>query len=177
MAANTPDTVISIDDPSLVLLIGPAGAGKSTFASRHFAPTEIVSSDRMRGMISDDESDQSVTRQAFRLLHILTRMRLALSRMTVIDATSIQAESRSSLIRLARGYSVPTVAIVFDHSLETCLSNNLRRSHRIVNEEAVRRQHAAMSGILDRLESEGHAAIHRIDQDSRVAVIRSVARL
>jgi len=168
-------TIIEIDQPSLVLLIGPAGAGKSTFAARHFRPTEIVSSDRLRGMISDDEADQSVTHQAFRLLHMLTRMRLAIGKTTVIDATNILPESRSPLLAIAAARRVPVIAIVFDVSLELCLANNRKRSLRIVDEDAVRCQFAEMAGILESLEREGYARIFRLDDSTvdRVSVTRS----
>lgn len=66
----------------LVLLIGPSGPGKSTFARKHFKPAEVVAWDICRGMVSDDENDQSVTPQAFGLLHFILRRRLALGRFT-----------------------------------------------------------------------------------------------
>jgi protein phosphatase len=39
---------ITIPELSLVALVGVSGSGKSTFADRHFARTEIVSSDLCR---------------------------------------------------------------------------------------------------------------------------------
>ena len=36
---------LTIPDYCLVVLIGASGSGKSTFAARHFLPTEVVSSD------------------------------------------------------------------------------------------------------------------------------------
>ena len=63
---------LRIPNPSLVVLCGPAGSGKSTFAARHFPPTAIVSSDRCRAMLADDERDLSVSPEAFRLFHTIT---------------------------------------------------------------------------------------------------------
>lgn len=60
---------INIPEPSLVVLIGPSGCGKSTFARKHFGPFEVVSSDYCRGLVSNDENDQTVTEHAFDMLH------------------------------------------------------------------------------------------------------------
>src|SRR5271155_4252380 len=97
---------ITIPELSLVLLIGPSGSGKSTFARTHFKPTEILSSDFCRGLVADDEKDQTVTGEAFEILHFIVRKRLTLGRLTVIDATNVQPESRKSLVELAREFHV-----------------------------------------------------------------------
>lgn len=60
---------LTIPDFSLVLMMGASGSGKSTFAARQFVPTEILSSDRCRGMVADDESDQAATGDAFDVLY------------------------------------------------------------------------------------------------------------
>ncbi|MGH9799116.1 MAG: AAA family ATPase, partial [Blastocatellia bacterium] len=111
---------IEIPDPSLVLLIGSSGAGKSTFAAHHFQPSEVVSSDRCRAMIRDDESDQMINSEAFGLLHHIARLRLQQRRLTVIDATNLQFGARRPLLRMARAYRMPMVAVVFRISLENC---------------------------------------------------------
>src|SRR6266487_4589453 len=95
---------ISIPNLSLVVLIGPSGSGKSTFARKHFLPTEVLSSDACRGMVSDDQNNQAVTNDAFDVLHFIAAKRLALGKMTVIDATNVQPESRKPLVQLARQY-------------------------------------------------------------------------
>jgi protein phosphatase len=105
---------ISIPELALIVSVGPSNAGKSTFARTHFKPTEVLSSDFCRGLVSDDENDQSATNEAFDLLHYIARKRLAAGRLTVIDATNVQAESRKPLIALAREYHVLPIALVFD---------------------------------------------------------------
>ena len=94
-----------IDVPALclVVLIGASGSGKSTFARRHFAPTEVISSDFCRGLVADDENDQSASRDAFDVLHYIAGKRLAAGRLTVIDATNVQPEARKQLIAIAQG--------------------------------------------------------------------------
>jgi len=101
---------INIPKLSLVVLVGPSGSGKSTFARRHFRPTEILSSDSCRAMVSDDENDQSVTKDAFEVLRFVAGKRLALGRLTVIDATNVQPEARRPLVELARREGWPVLA-------------------------------------------------------------------
>ncbi len=93
---------VTIPDLSLVVLIGASGSGKSTFARTHFLPTETVSSDACRALVSDDENNQSATNDAFDVLHYIVGKRLAAGRLSVVDATNVQAEARLSL--LARGH-------------------------------------------------------------------------
>src|SRR6187455_2930477 len=115
---------LKIPKLSLVVLIGPSGAGKSTFARRHFLPTEVLSSDACRGMVSDDENSQAVTNEAFALLHYIAAQRLALGRLTVIDATNVQAEARRPLIDLARKYHCLPVAVVLNLPERICQERN-----------------------------------------------------
>lgn len=105
---------IVIPELALVVLVGPSGSGKSSFARRHFAPTEVLSSDTCRGFVSDDENDQSATKAAFEVLHFIAGKRLASRRLTVVDATSVKPEDRRPLVELARSHDVLPVAIVLD---------------------------------------------------------------
>src|SRR5258707_15636702 len=105
---------ISIPNLSFIGLIGPSGSGNSTFARKHFLPTEILSSDACRAMVSDEENNQAVTNDAFAVLHFIAAKRLALGRLTVIDATNVQPESRKPFVELARQHHSLPVAIVLD---------------------------------------------------------------
>src|SRR5215218_1238342 len=93
---------LTIPELSLVVLVGVSGSGKSTFAARHFAPTQVLSSDVCRGLVADDENDQAASPDAFDVLHYIAGKRLRAGRLTVVDATNVQVESRRSLIELAR---------------------------------------------------------------------------
>ena len=120
MAQTAPgDIEISLPHLALLVLAGPSGAGKSTFAARHFTPTQVVSSDRMRALISDDETDQSVSGPAFELLHDLVGKRLAAGRLTVVDSTALRAQARRDLLRIGQRYNVPVILLVFRADRET----------------------------------------------------------
>src|SRR5213596_379012 len=105
---------LTVPELSLVVLISPSGAGKSSFARKHFKPTEVLSSDYCRGLVSDDENSQAATNDAFEVLHFIVAKRLAAGKLTVIDATNVQSEARKPIIALARQYLCLPVAIVFD---------------------------------------------------------------
>ena len=59
---------IEIPEFCLVAMVGATSSGKSSFALKHFKPTEVLSSDFFRGMVADDENDQTVSTDAFDLL-------------------------------------------------------------------------------------------------------------
>ena len=95
-------TKLAVPELSLVVLVGVTGSGKSTFARTHFKPTEVLSSDFCRGLVCDDDNDQAATKDAFEVLHFIAGKRLTAGRLTVVDATNVQAEARKELIALAR---------------------------------------------------------------------------
>jgi polynucleotide kinase-phosphatase len=133
---------------SLVVLIGPSGAGKSTFASRHFKPTEVLSSDFFRGLVRDDEAAQDATDDAFAALEFIARKRLAAGLLTVIDATNVTDEARQKWVALAREFHVVPVAIVFDVSVSQCVERNDGRPNRAHSVAYVRKQHGDMRRSL-----------------------------
>ncbi len=118
---------ITIPESALLVLVGASGSGKSTFARRHFRPTEVISSDFCRGLVADDENDQSATPAAFERLHHIAGIRLRAGRLTVVDATNVKAEDRASLVRLAREHDVLPVAIVLDVPESECQARNAAR--------------------------------------------------
>lgn len=146
---------------SLVILVGPAGAGKSTWAARHAPPGTVLSSDEMRAMVAGDAADQSASADAFRLLHAVVEARLRRGLLTVVDATNLLASSRLSLLRVASRHGRPAAAVVFDVPLETCLARDAGRDGRSVGEDVVRRQHGLMARAISELPAEGFAVVLR----------------
>jgi protein phosphatase len=153
--------VLPVTDLSLVVLVGASGSGKSTFARRHFTPTEVISSDFCRGLVADDENDQSASRDAFDVLHYIAGKRLAAGRRTVVDATSVQRDARRQLIDLARQYDVLPIAIVLDVPEEVCAERNAARPDRAdLPRRVVRRHTRELRASLRHLEREGFRKVH-----------------
>src|ERR687883_1524041 len=146
---------ICIPNLSLVVLIGPSGSGKSTFARKHFLPTEVLSSDACRGLVSDDETNQAVTNEAFALLHFIAAQRLALGRLTVIDATNVQPEARKPLVELARQFHCLPVAVVLNLPEKVCQERNRSRDEGSFGPHVVRQQHSQLRRSLRGLGREG----------------------
>jgi len=165
-------TDIDIEDPSLVVLIGAAGAGKSTFAARHFADEEVLSSDRYRRLVSGDEANQAATRAAFVRLHRDLETRLANGLLTVIDATSVQSHARRALLARAAAAGVRTIAIVLDLPPETVYARNAARPARTVDFAVVTRQLAGVRASLD-----GPDAAIAEDGFDRVVILRDPAEV
>jgi protein phosphatase len=157
---------LAIPDLSLVVLIGTSGSGKSTFARKHFKPTEVLSSDYFRGLVSDDENDQTVSTPAFDALHYVAAKRLQLGRLVVVDATNVQPEARRPLVELARRYHVIPVAIVIDIPERIAHERNTTRADRDFGPHVIRQQHSQLRRSLRNLQKEGFRHVH---------VLRSVA--
>jgi protein phosphatase len=167
---------ISLPKLSLVVLVGPSGSGKTTFARRHFLPTEVLSSDACRGAISDDDNDQSVTKDAFEVLHFIAAKRLAMGRLTVVDATNVQPEARKPLVELARQYHCLPVAIVLNLPERLCQERNRSRPERSFGPHVVRQQVGHLRRSLRGLGREGFRHVFVLDnpEDIEAATIERV---
>ena len=153
---------IEIPDFCLVVLVGSSGSGKSTFALRHFRPTEIVSSDAARGIVSDDENDLDATDDAFKLVHYVVDTRLSRRRLTVVDATNVRPEDRAHLVRIARNNHALAVAIVLNPGEEVCHERNADRPDRQFGPHVVRNQTRAMKRGLAKIDKEGFRYVHEL---------------
>ena len=167
---------IEVPDPCLVVLIGASGSGKSTFARKHFLPTEVVSSDACRGMVADDEALMDASEDAFALVHTIAAMRLRRGRLTVIDATNVLSESRRTLLRIARDHDCPAVAIVLDMPQRLCEDRNAARPDRNFGPHVVRNHVRNLRQSLRTLEGEGfrHVSVLRSPEEVDAVTIERV---
>jgi len=153
----------SLPETCLVVLMGASGAGKSTFASRHFAPTEVVSSDVCRALVADDPNDQSATKDAFDLVHSIVSKRLARGRLTVVDATNVHKRAREPLVALAREHHVLPVAVVLNVPAKVCHARNSERPDRSFGPHVVRGHVTELRRSLRRLKREGFRRVIVLD--------------
>src|SRR5687767_12049904 len=151
---------LTLPELCLVVLIGPSGAGKSTFARKHFKPTEVLSSDFCRGLVSDDENSQDATNDAFAVLNHIASVRLARGLLTVIDATNVQEEARKPLVQLAREHDVLPVAVVLNLPEKVCHERNRARPDRNFGPHVIRQQSSQLRRGLRGLEREGFRYVH-----------------
>jgi len=154
--------LLDIPDFALVVLIGATGSGKSTFAQKWFKPTEILSSDHFRGLVSDDSNDQSVSADAFEALRFLAEKRLKNRRLAVIDATNVRPAERKGWIESARRWHALPVAIVLDPGLDVCIERNKTRPDRDFGPGVPQRMISEMRRGLGGLSREGFRKVWKL---------------
>jgi len=136
---HPPTTPLILPRRTLLVLCGPAGSGKSTFAqhiiAQHqhedFCPTMIVSSDYCRALICDDEASQQVNRDTFDLFYYIITKRMSQHRFTIADSTALQADSRRRLLELAQHHHYHKHLFIFNISRETCLQHDQQRKRKV----------------------------------------------
>jgi protein phosphatase len=151
---------LKIPHLSLVVLVGVSSSGKSTWARKHFLPTEVVSSDHCRALVSDDENNQGVSPEAFRVLNLIVEERLRLGRLTVVDATNVKKEARQPFLELAKKHHVLPVAVAFKISERICAERNTQRADRHLAPHVLQQQAMNFRRSLGHLQEEGFAKVH-----------------
>jgi protein phosphatase len=158
----------------VVVMVGISGAGKSTFTRKHFIRTQILSSDSFRGLVSDDENDQSATKDAFDSLYFIAARRLARGRLTVIDATSLRPQDREGYVQLALRFHCPAIAVVLNLPENVCLDRNRVRNDRNLQPETLRCQSETLRLHLANLEDEGFSRVYVLSTPQEIEVTRFV---
>jgi protein phosphatase len=167
-----PNKPIKIPELCLVVLVGATGSGKSTFAARHFLATEVVSSDFCRGLVADDENDQKATEAAFEVLYLIAARRLDAGRLTVVDATNVQPESRRGLIELAKAHDALAVAVVIDLPEQVCAARNSSRPERQFGRHVLRNQREQLRRSLKAIRREGFHRVFVLSSEEEIAAAR-----
>ena len=160
---------IEIPELCVVALIGVSSSGKSTFSKTHFKPTEVLSSDYFRALVSDDENNQEVTQQAFEALYFVARKRLELGLLTVIDATSVQEFARRQILRLAKEHDCFAAAIVLDINEDIIIERNKNRPDRNLTKDILTRQMNQLKKTsIEQLKKEGFRYVYVLSSEDDI---------
>jgi F420-dependent oxidoreductase-like protein len=151
-------TEVSVATPCLVVLVGASGSGKSTWAADNCEPGEVVSSDALRQQVGESPFDQKASTDAFALLEDIVQRRLTRQLFTVIDATSVEDDSRARYREFARAAGVPCVAIAFPTDAATCKSRNRKRASPVPG-PVLNKQLKEFDRVLPLLAREGYDAV------------------
>ena len=164
---------IEIPKLCVVAMMGASGSGKSTFAKTHFKPTEVLSSDYFRGLVSDDENDQSVSKAAFDTLYYVAEKRLEANKLVVIDATNVQQSARAGIVALAKKFDVLPVAVVLNTPEAVCIERNKNRDDRQFGDHIIKRHCLDLKKSLRYLKKEGFRYIYIIDNpEEEIEIVR-----
>jgi protein phosphatase len=155
-------------------MVGTSGAGKSTFTRKHFLPTEVLSSDNFRALVSDDENDQSATEDAFESLYFVAAKRLARGRLTVVDATNLRPQDRQGYVQLASRFHCPAVAVVLNLPENECVERNAVRADRNLPLETLRCQSATLRLHIANLSGEGFSRVYVLSTPEEIEFTRFV---
>ena len=162
------DRVIILPEFSLVALVGVSGAGKTTFARRHFLPTQILTSDRFRALVSDNENSMEASGDAFEVLYTVAQKRLSRGILTVIDATNIQDYARRELLDLAARYGAAPVAIVLDVPEEICIARTLKRTDRPFGADVVMEHFKEFYQTMEMIQDEGFQSVNILNGQKEI---------
>lgn len=164
---------ISIPKDALVIMMAPAGAGKTWFAEKHFPKGSIVASDTCREMICGDAGDQTIHYQTFEMFHTWISLRLSIGQLTVADSTAIKAHARRRLKGLAYKHHKPVVVIALDYPIEEIFKRNKSRD-RVVPEDVIIRMYDIFRASLRHLRidfQDGQVEIVKIGDDVKITLV------
>lgn len=142
-------TTIHLPHAGIVLLVGPSNTGKTTLLNQliqedQILPSEVVSSDQFRVLVSDiefiswngrpkDESDalfyeyQQISGAAFDAMDDVISKRCKLNKLTFIDATHLREDEHDKYLQMGKKYHVPVIAIVLNISETELLRRDMDR--------------------------------------------------
>jgi protein phosphatase len=177
LTGSPPDTHIDPAGPSLVVLMGIAGVGKSTWARKRYNGEQLCSPDAMRKLVSDSEFHQGASTQAGHMVQEQARMRIELGKRAVIDGAHVSNTQRLVWLKFARELNVPTLLVWFDIGIEESLERQSKREERQVPRDILERQSREMGlRVEQRLLGEGWGAILHVKPEheaGQAAVVRA----
>ena len=154
------ETLDNIKKGDLHLMVGPSGSGKTTIAEQLFNRDVIVSSDRVRELILDDWTDQSKNDLVFNVVHSLTKKRINLGLLTVVDATNIRTKDRKALVELVDNDVAVTYHVVNRLVADKKLTGGWRNNvHGLIEKH----ENTFKSNLKDILNGDGYDNVTVVD--------------
>ena len=137
---------------TLVVTVGVAGSGKTTFVERQFPAETIVSADRIRHELAGDAAIQDLDARVWRVMFGRVHARLSRGVLTVVDSTAASAKTRRSLRRMAALHGAPLLFLVFATPLAECFRRNAARRDSLrsarVPPSVIEQQFARLAHVL-----------------------------
>jgi F420-dependent oxidoreductase-like protein len=161
---------VRLPDPCLVVLVGVAGAGKSTWARRWFEPASIVSADDLRAVVGHHRHDLRATNDATEVLELIVTKRLRRGLLTVIDSTALDPAVRTRYRNLAAAVGVACHAVVVDTPERETRSRNRSRPEAVPS-AVVTSQLKALPAAIAAMASEPFAGVHRVSDGDDVTIV------
>ncbi len=137
--------VSKFEPGKLVLMIGPSGAGKTTYTKRQVREGEwldqdVISSDDIRMQLNGNITDQSKNGQVFAILYALVKARIENGLNVVVDATNLRNRDRRTIRDLVSS-DTPITYIVIDRLLEHKIADGGWRNEVIIGDQTLIEKH------------------------------------
>lgn len=126
--------------PTLILLVGPPGVGKTTYAEKYISEhnnTIHLSSDKIRAELWGNEAIQGDNNEVFSLMQSRAIEALNNGQSVVYDSTNMTRKDRSYIISLCPKFAKIEAHIIWA-PIETCIERDAARE-RTVGKEVIDR--------------------------------------
>ena len=115
----------------LIMLVGVAGSGKSTYANKYYSDMEIFSSDKIREELYGDASIQDNPMKVFNILHHRIATALKNGKDVVYDATNLSMKKRMGFLKQYGYFADEKHCIVLITPLKECCRRQQTRERRV----------------------------------------------